>query len=330
MASLGKLAGREYLERGARVLARKNERFELFPGTVVRAPFQHGDLDATYAIRFDDGSRQANVKREHITVISQLSSSLSVDDRVPEVTTTAISASISASDLRVQLMLELDTGDITVTRSGPGTRGEYAWTVTFVGRAEGEKIPKFGSIPWEDGNGPAVKTKVVSRPGPAMIGTVYLFTRDAGGGATWTEQAMLAPKYVQGADLYGAGGLALSSEYVIAGAPNRDPFVSGKNAGAGFMFDAGFLNVKFASRTWSVSEHNGTIDLEVQRCSPSCRTGTVSDTTETVMYMIGDGEDSGLEAMVSAPGAHLGTGTCPYTFGCASTATGRSDCHLRR
>ena len=103
--------------------------------------------------------------------------------------------------------------------------------------------------------------------------------------------------------MFGGGGVAVSGSYCVVGAHNRDTVVSGTNAGAAYMFDLGILNTNFASLEvsnveggqgaglWPVwratlpspspsqvttSEAVGTLQLNVQRCTPSCLTGDTS------------------------------------------------------
>lgn len=70
--------------------------------------------------------------------------------------------------------------------------------------------------------------------------------------AVWTEQSVIFPVVYQQADLFGSSA-SLSGNTVLFGAPNRDWFYSGVNAGAALFYHLGYLNVRFSSADYSVS-----------------------------------------------------------------------------
>jgi hypothetical protein len=84
---------------------------------------------------------------------------------------------------------------------------------------------------------------------------VYVWTDEAAHSVTKTskyvEQAILLPNAYQQADLFGGGGLAAHGEVVLAGALNRDSFVSGVNAGATYAFSLDFLNFRFGQLSYA-------------------------------------------------------------------------------
>jgi hypothetical protein len=72
------------------------------------------------------------------------------------------------------------------------------------------------------------------------------------------------------ADLFGYS-VAMYDNVALLGAPNRDTYYSGVNGGAAFMFDLGFLNVRFSSREYEVMESDGKLDFTLRLCQPSCQ-----------------------------------------------------------
>ena len=64
--------------------------------------------------------------------------------------------------------------------------------------------------------------------------------------------------------MFGMSG-ALHFQTVLVGATNRDTFVSDINAGSGYYFDLGFLNIRFDKLHYTVVEGD-TLTIDVLRC----------------------------------------------------------------
>ena len=85
-------------------------------------------------------------------------------------------------------------------------------------------------------------------------GEGYVYTRELSEQVlgAWTEQAVLAPRAYQRADLFGHA-MALYDSTVFITATNRDSFVSGVNSGAAFAFDLGmWLRAVIAALAYSL------------------------------------------------------------------------------
>eukprot|EP00948_MAST-09A_sp_MAST-9A-sp1_P001234 g1234.t1 len=294
-------------------------------GRVVKSPGVLANSNDRYNVQYDDGSWEYDLLRENIQVV------MDETDTFVSIETTDMSHDITASDLRVELMASLGTLEVDVERSVADANGGYAWTVTFTARSEGEEIQLFKPIydirPYGGlhGDNVNVNVKYLNRPTPPMVGTSFLYTRS---GQQWTEQMLLRPKSSQYGDLFGLSCADISTAYSVVGSPNRDPVVSGKNGGAAYVFSLGFLNLKFSAKVYTVSEHAEKFAATVLRCNPSCHHGDKTS-SERIFTMVGDGEGSGLETLTRERPSLRTHSICPLRQGCMSTATGRSDCHLR-
>lgn len=176
--------------------------------------------------------------------------------------------------------------------------------------------------------GAYIWTRNLNAPAKAklpIVGTKY--------GPHWFEQAVLFPEAEQQADMFGMRGLALSGRLAVVGAHNRDAFISKLNSGAAFAYDLRFLNLKFEKLEYSVSEASSYANITIYRChqTDTCIHGSVSDQSLPFNYVTGDGIDTGLPKVRVEPTYFThAEGVCTSRGnGCASTANGRSDCHVR-
>ena len=336
----------DILGRGTRVEARLGGGISYFPGTVTRAPYEVANTDATYGIQYDNGAWEPSVLRTHIRHRARTHAAATAQTdprrRSDWATTSALKSDTSEQVMRRHLMEDLGLGSISVTRTAADAQGGYQWTVTFASFSDVD-VPEM-DVNTDDltGAGAHGYVDTVSTPPHAMHGAATLFTVDPAT-ETWTQQATLNPSYGQGADLFGLGGVAITDRYAAVGAPNRDTVVSGVNGGAGFIFDYGLVNLKFAQKAYEVYESAGTLNVTVLRCgvpaegapastTPHCHTSDI-DRVEWMEFMTGDGNGTGLQAMVDPPLWNpYGEAACnasTHRTGCASSATGRRTCQLR-
>jgi hypothetical protein len=115
----------------------------------------------------------------------------------------------------------------------------------------------------------------ISKANQPVRAFTTVFTRDpvtlaGSASAVWTEQSVITPFESQQADLFGSS-LAVSGNTVLIGAPNRDWFYSGINGGAAFFVDLSYLNVRFSSREYTVSEDAEWMTVTIQHCVPQCQ-----------------------------------------------------------
>lgn len=109
---------------------------------------------------------------------------------------------------------------------------------------------------------------------------------------------------------------------VAVGAPNRDSYRSGNNAGAAYVFDMAYFNLGFgnAAYGYNVSEDGGTISIPIDRCGTldggtRCRIPMVRNSLDPkavlqyAEYVVGDGPGSRVPGAIGGiGGAGAGVG----------------------
>lgn len=90
--------------------------------------------------------------------------------------------------------------------------------------------------------GTVARVSSTSLPAP---GAAFVFARDpaTGNGAPWVEAGAFAPHARQRSDYFGRA-VSVAGAFAAVGAPNRDSWPSGTNAGAALAFDLGLLNLR--------------------------------------------------------------------------------------
>ena len=313
---------------------------EYFPGTILVV-----NTDGTYAVHFNDGHHEESLQRHFIRRVDR--EIHSNDRRVTDeyFVSRAMTPDITAAKLRLVLMDDLGTGNVHVERSLPDRSGGYTWTIQFVEK-DGKNVPNLIGLGHDlIGRNAGVIVQTTSEPTMNLRGGAYVWTRDLDApahakmpmegtvyGPLWHEQAVLFPEASQQADMFGAGGIALSGKMAVIGAHNRDAFTSRLNTGAGFAFDLRFLNLRFSSQVYSVVEDQSYVNITIHRCSDNgeCIHGNISIDELPFNYVTGDGIFTGLPKIRIAPTrvTHA-EGVCTSRGnGCASTATGRQDCNV--
>ena len=247
---------------------------------------------------------------------------------------------IGAAELAIELQ-KLGTKTVNVVRSASDSRGGYRWRITFVS-LPGETVAALGVLGSELTTAAGVGTssiaaRVVMQPLAPVRGNVYAWTDEANHATTETssyvEQALLMPNAYQQADLFGSGGIAADGEVLLAGAPNRDSFVSGVNAGATYAFSLDFLNFRFGRTSYAFEEDEINATVQINRCGgggdnwnafEGCRIGPLNDRglglqrTSVISYATGDSASPShvSAALLQREMAHVPVGT----------ARGRAEC----
>jgi hypothetical protein len=314
-----------YLPIGTRVFAIINKGSNYQPGSVTRSPLSVANMGLSYAVQFDSGYWEPNVKPYNLFPMEDSMPQSDKRQHMQQRVTRDIPINIESSNLKLLLQNDLGTGRLLVSRSGPNTENGYEWTITFLdNESPSEFVPDISLL---SGVGAGCTVSTVSKPNREFRGYGTVFKRE---GSKWTEQARLAPNIKQKSDLFGMGGVAIYGQYTGFGAPNRDAAIPGRNSGASYAFDLSFLNLKFEKLNVAVMENAGQAQLRVLKCSPQCHLTTVHP-EHIIQYQIGDGSNSanGLPTISVSPQKNIAGGTCSFKNGCAGTATGRTDCHLR-
>jgi hypothetical protein len=214
--------------------------------------------------------------------------------------TRPIAHDATSDDVKEILEIDFDLEEVLVVRSAADERGGFTWTVTFV---SSDSVPEMEAAADDDNpltvvdadgivmaESADVYARVIHGVMQQLRSNTYLYTRDPYVvGSHWTEQVSLTPKKKQESELFGMAA-AVHFQTALVGCPNRDTFVSEINAGAGFFFDLGFLNVGFAKQHYSIEE-GGMLGVTVLRCRGEglCHTQQNDSRLEVIMnYDTGD------------------------------------------
>eukprot|EP00937_MAST-01D_sp_MAST-1D-sp2_P000215 g215.t1 len=204
----------------------------------------------------------------------------------------AMQHDISADLLKEFMELDLNTGELLVTRTNPDAQGGHTWQVTFVGAGTYAPVPQLECDSDEDnplvGSNVDTLVQIENSAMPRLRGNAYVFTRDTNTGS-WTEQAALVPKSRQYSEYFGIAA-SVDHETALVGCLNRDTYVSDINGGAGYFFNLGFLNLAFSQPRMSTVE-GSTLTVNVDRCNNArqCHTGTPDGKLEEIVnYDTGD------------------------------------------
>lgn len=229
------------------------------------------------------------------------------DGRWQMVSSKAIPHNVQPEELKDILESELATGFVLVERSAVDSQGGYTWSITFKGLPEDVPLLQVESDLY--GAGARVDIKTVTEVQQPIKSGASIFKRR---GTQWSEQAILRPYADQFAHLRQLGdrfgwSTALQGATAVVGAPNRDAFVPGTNAGATYTFDLGFLNLEFAEAEYSISEDSGLLSVTVTRCASRlwkhnsyCENGNDGTTSETINYFT---ENSKVDHYAYSPGS---------------------------
>lgn len=184
-----------------------------------------------------------------------------------------IPSDVAATDLGEILETDLGTGEVLISRSGPDVEFGYTWSITFIDVEEDLPALVVDSSDLTGVNVSAKVDELVKMP-RVYHSAVYAYTRTTDNGG-WTEQASLNPRTKQSSSCFGTA-VALDGAQSVIGAFNRDTFVTGSNAGAGFIYELGFLNTGFSSPTYAISEGEA-LSVTIYRCTSTgntCHVGT--------------------------------------------------------
>ena len=263
--------------------------------------------------------------------------------------TKRLAHNIRAEELSVELM-KLGTGALSIVRSAADSRGGFTWSITFLGLPGQVAAPidtMYSELTCGASGTCSASARIVKQPPPAARGSVYVWTDEAAHSVTKTskyvEQAILLPNAYQQADLFGGGGLAAHGEVVLAGALNRDSFVSGVNAGATYAFSLDFLNFRFGQLSYAFEEDTNNATVFVHRCDgggdkwnayQGCRVGPQNDRglgvqrTSVIGYATGDSASASHApaSILRREFAHVPVGTARGRAECFANSSLADDC----
>ena len=219
---------------------------------------------------------------------------------------------VSTHELTIRLMTDLNTGNVNVQRSYPDENDGFSWTITFL---EKPNVQKLSVVSQLTGKGASVKVEVLQQPLPYIHGDTHVFKQEASGG--WMEHMHMRPEVAQNGDLFGAS-VSINRRFAAVGAPNRDlQDGSGSNSGAIYLFDLGFLNLKFSTQSYSALESAGSTTLSIERCNGGCAVWSEESQIPTV--------PSGYDEYENIQ-YHLKDGTATGRADCLKQSLGTDDC----
>ncbi|KAF0711816.1 Aste57867_5074 [Aphanomyces stellatus] len=201
--------------------------------------------------------------------------------------TTPIPFDASATVIQVTLQSQLNTSGLVVSRLGPDANSGFVWSITFSGSTSDVPQMEVDGSQLSGTNAQITCSLDVPVP-PILRSNVYVFLRT---GSTWQEQATLRPTNKQYYSMFGTSvALSRNGYHAIVGAPNADTLFSAVNSGAAYLFDMGFLDFQFSSRTYNVLEGT-TATIQILRCG-SLGTSCIMKTTTTLEYIDYDTGDA--------------------------------------
>ena len=182
--------------------------------------------------------------------------------------TRSLSYQSDEASVRTAIEEDLMLGEVTVSRSIKGDKDRgYRWRITFNDYSDASlsmtSLPRlYCNATTMTGSFPACSTTVVNPIRNSVRSKVHIFQKNW---ATdrYTEECFLFPNIPQRQDMFGST-VALSGKYAIAGGWNRD--LTNINSGAALAFDISFLDFKFKSSAYTVTE-GSSIDLVLERSS---------------------------------------------------------------
>ena len=189
-----------------------------------------------------------------------------------DIYTRGLSYQATAAEMRVALEEDLGTGEVTVSRttSSDANRG-HIWEITFNDHSSAydslSKLPLFlCDVSTMTGTNPKCETAHSNPIRNAVRSKAHIFTKDTVT-TNYVEQCFLFPNIPQRQDMFGSA-VAVSGDYAIVGGWNRD--LTNVNSGAALVFDLSFLDFKFQSSSYSVTEGDS-LTMSIKRAASTTR-----------------------------------------------------------
>ncbi|GMH92534.1 hypothetical protein TL16_g12375 [Triparma laevis f. inornata] len=162
----------------------------------------------------------------------------------------------SSAQVREALEVDLSVGEVEVSRSTDGdTNRGYRWRVTFNDKSKATDpmnlLPLLQcNVTGMTGDWPACEVEFTNPIRQSVRSKSHVFTKNWAS-KRYTEQCFLFPNIPQRQDMFGSS-VAVSDSYAVVGGWNRD--LTNINSGAAMVFDMSFLDFKFESENYVVSE----------------------------------------------------------------------------
>ena len=194
--------------------------------------------------------------------------STSLDNKMSEKVSSPIQNDITADNLKEFLKLELNTGEILVSRTEMDElNGGYLWSITFMELYD-NLTPFISDTADLTGTNARVNIRITNPTPPVIRGLTHVFLKDSVSGE-FVENSFVSPYTYEPIDRCG-WSVSISGSYVLVGCPNRDYIVPNHNGGAATIFNINILQIKYSSPTYEITEGDKLkLSVEIISSKPS-------------------------------------------------------------